>query len=239
MGRVDKPAIKDWLILGGLALTIAIGAFDIIAVRGRNKMLKEDFERLTKQSEFQLKNAETKAAAEKAGMEQKIKDLEGKVAESKRKMNDQAVDYGKKTDSLILAHQKELKEQKESYEQQIQKMIADYNEKMSESIVKQSPTKEVQRERRCNRCSGRGSVKVKEKCATCKGHGKIEKETGREWVCERRLGGTHKDSLRIKKSMVDCPDCLPGAFKGGGSKGYTIGSKSCPNCGGDGRVPRN
>ena len=250
MGRVDKPEVKDWLILGGLVLAIAIVAFDIIAVRGRNKMLKDDFQRMTKQSEFQLKTLEEKTSIATAGMEQKIKNLEEKVSEFKRKINEQTADYDNKTDSLISAHQKELKEQKESYEQQIQKMITDFNEKISESRGKQgtapvtvakeeSSTKKVQRERRCNRCSGHGSIKVKEKCATCKGHGRIEKDGPERHRCERRLNGHWHSEWRKTVVRVDCPDCLPGAFKGGGSKGYTIESKPCPNCGGDGKVPRN
>ena len=79
-------------------------------------------------------------------------------------------------------------------------------------------------------------IKVKERCATCNGHGRVDKVTGGEWVDERRLGGTYKTSYRVKKAVADCPDCLPGAFKGGGSKGYTIESKQCPKCNGVGSV---
>ena len=59
MGRVDKPEIKDWLILGGLVLAIAIVAFDILEsgevvnvriVKSAHPLLDEELVRVVKTS---------------------------------------------------------------------------------------------------------------------------------------------------------------------------------------------
>ena len=73
MGRVDKPEIKDWLILGGLVLAIAIVAFDIIAVRGRNNTLRVEMDALSINTQNQVKMAEKKAAEEIERIKQQIK----------------------------------------------------------------------------------------------------------------------------------------------------------------------
>ena len=243
VNRVDKPSVKDWLILGGLLGSIAIVALDIIAVRGRNKTLRVELEKSAVSAQVQVKQAEEKAAEEISRIEQKIKSFEKKAIEANKKTAEVEVECREKMDSLRIAHQNKLKEQKEDYEQRIAKMQEDFNKRLNDIKVSAAPqttnvraVNNPEKKVRCNRCQGHGIIKVQERCKTCNGRGRIEKETGREWVDERRLGGAYKTKLRIKKAVVDCPDCLPGAFKGGGSKGYTIESKQCPKCNGVGSV---
>ena len=243
VNRVDKPSVKDWLILGGLLGSIAIVALDIIAVRGRNKTLRVELEKSAVSAQVQVKQAEEKAADEIFRIEQKIKSFEKKAIEANKKTAEVEVECREKMDSLRIANQKKLKELRDDYEQRIAKMQEDLNKcvnniKASNALrtanvrVSNDSKKKVC----CNRCRGYGMIKVKERCATCNGHGRVDKVTGEEWVRELRLGGAHKSKLRIKKAVVDCPDCLPGTFKGGGSKGYTIESKQCPKCNGVGSV---
>ena len=85
MGRVDKPEIKDWLILGGLVLAIAIVAFDIIAVRGRNNTLRVEMDALSINTQNQVKMAEKKAAEEIERIKQQIKSFEKRISETKKK----------------------------------------------------------------------------------------------------------------------------------------------------------
>ena len=64
---------------------IAIVAFDIIAVRGRNKTLRMELEKSAVSAQVQVKQAEEKATEEISRMEQKIKSFEKRVIEAKKK----------------------------------------------------------------------------------------------------------------------------------------------------------
>ena len=238
MGRVDKPEIKDWLILGGLVLAIAIGAVDIIAVRGRNKALRVDMEASSINTQVQVKTAEKKAAEEIDRIKQQIKTFEQKIADAKKKVSETESECLEKVQSLKSDHQNKLKEQKEFYEQKIKTMQVDFEDRINKlraSVQKSSVQKRVPEYRgssnvRCGKCYGSGMVKVKERCGTCNGRGKIDKKS-----VGQRIGGG-RISTSTSTYVIDCPNCLPGQMKGLGSKGYTIESKSCPRCGGCGTV---
>lgn len=83
--RADKPAVKDWLILGGIVSGIAIVAFDIIAVRGRNKTLRIELEKTAVSAQVQVKQAEEKATEEISRIEQKIKSFEKRPLKQRRR----------------------------------------------------------------------------------------------------------------------------------------------------------
>lgn len=238
--RADKPAVKDWLILGGIVSGIAIVAFDIIAVRGRNKTLRIELEKTAVSAQVQVKQAEEKATEEISRIEQKIKSFEKKAIEAKKKMAEVEAEFREKIDSLRIVNQNKLKDQKDDYEQRIAKMQEDFNDRMNklrESMRKSTvrtnmPDTGSNSHVRCGKCYGSGKIKVKERCATCNGRGKVEKQS-----VGHRTGG-YRANTSVSTYMADCPDCLPGPMKGSGSKGYTIELKSCSKCGGVGSVPR-
>ena len=233
MGRVDKPEVKDWLILGGLVLAIAIVAFDIIAVRGRNNTLRVEMDALSINTQNQVKMAEKKAAEEIERIKQQIKSFEKRISETKKKAAETESDCLEKIQSLRAEHQKKLQEQKEMYEEKIKNMQADFDERVNklkartQKVPSRAPESGVKQNVRCGKCYGSGMVKVKERCGTCNGRGKIEKKS-----VGQRIGISTSTSTYV----IDCPNCLPGQMKGLGSKGYTIESKSCPRCGGCGTV---
>ena len=132
-----------------------------------------------------------------------------------------------------------IETQKAAYEKRIQDMQADFDSRMEKYGREPSPSPSLQQSvddspklARCKNCSGKGTIQVKKRCQQCGGSGRI-RETHTRW--------THGDYIRdghysTSTTYVDCPSCLPGPFRGGGSKGYTIETETCPKCGGSGKV---
>ena len=141
------------------------------------------------------------------------------------------------------SHRKELDELKAAYEKKFEKMKEDFNrqkenaraEVKSWRTVVQSTTQDsqddLQRQKKvktCNKCSGKGVIRVKKRCMRCNGSGRIKKE--------RRSYSNLRNREHIGHVDVDCPSCLPGGLLGSGSKGYTIEKETCPKCNGSGKM---
>ena len=94
--RADKPTVKDWLILGGIVGGVAIVAFDIIAVRGRNRTLRVELEKTAVSAQVQVKQAEEKAAEEISRIEQKIKSFEKRLLKQIKKQQKWRSNVGKR-----------------------------------------------------------------------------------------------------------------------------------------------
>ena len=235
MSERVKPSTMDWLKVGGLLLAIAIAAIDMVVVRGRNKILWNNFVAQQTESEKNMKALEIKTGAEIARSKQQVKDAERKAAEAKSKAKDVEAEFREKAREMQMANQKKMEEQRTSYEKRIQEMRDDFNKRLNDmrTATRPTPQQSFSRENkqiRCSRCSGLGQIQVKERCSTCGGSGRIQ----------RNSYGTRRGPSGISTStstvQVDCPNCLPGSFKGSGSKGYRIERKTCPNCNGTGTV---
>lgn len=134
MSRVDKPTIKDWLVVLGLVSVIVIVAVDIIVVRGRNKVLRDEIEKVSESAQIKVTYAEKKAAQQIARIEERIKFDEKKIADAKKQTIEVEDKYRERMKSVEESFQNKLKEQKEycerqkeSYERQIMDMRDDFN----------------------------------------------------------------------------------------------------------------
>ena len=240
MSNRVKPSAMDWMKLIGLLFVIAFVAFDVIAMRGRNKILRESLEKQMIEMDVQLKAAEKKARDEGERAETRIKEVEKKMSETRRKAVEAESEFREKARAMQADSRKALEEQKAAYEKRIQEMQEDFNSRINSmrnktrNAVQASSAQPISpKMERCGRCSGRGEIQEKEKCATCGGSGKI----GNVSLGTRR--GLNRTSTSTSTVYSDCPDCLPGTFRGSGSKGYTIQRKPCPRCNGTGAVPVN
>ena len=132
-----------------------------------------------------------------------------------------------------------------SCEKQIQEMKEQINQqRMSPQTNPVSVEEHKKATVRCSKCDGKGEIEIKKRCEHCGGSGKI-KETHKVWKSGGVVYGSdgswwnRRGREKISTTYSDCTHCLPGAFRGGGSKGYTIEKKVCPMCNGRGRVEAN
>ena len=242
MGYKQQPSALDFLKVIGLLVVIGVVAFDIFAVRSKNKVLWQSIE--TQKTEFQLQKMELQSqikeleeanADRKKDYKRKMEEVNKQIQDAKCRVKDNQTEQAEEITTLKESHQKAMEDQKAAYEKRIQDMQADFNSRMENMRRKPSPSPSPQRSvdtspklARCKNCSGKGTIQVKKRCQRCGGSGKI-KETH---IYNRNLRGSHGKNTRD----VDCPSCLPGPFRGGGSKGFTIETETCPKCGGQGKV---
>ena len=235
MSERVKPSTADWLKVGGLLLAIAIAAIDMVVVRGRNKTLWNNL--VAQQIEFEknMKALEIKTGEEIARSNQQVKDAERKAAEARSKAKDAEAEFREEAREMQMTNQKKMEEQRKEYEKRIQEMKDDFTKRLNDMRTAARPTPQHSSSRenkqiRCRSCSGIGQIQVKERCGTCGGSGRVQRNS---YGSRRGLTGTSTSTSTVQ---VDCPDCLPGKFKGGGSKGYRIERKTCPKCNGRGMV---
>ncbi len=123
----------------------------------------------------------------------------------------------------------EMDELRASFEKQIQELKEQINQQRMSPKTNPAPVV------RCSKCDGKGEIEIKKRCEHCGGSGKI-RETHTRWKRGDYIRDGHYST---SSTYFDCPYCLPGPFRGGGSKGYTIEKKVCPMCNGRGRVGSN
>ena len=242
MGYKQQPSALDLLKVVGLLVIIGVVAFDIFAVRSKNKMLWQSIE--TQKTEFQLQKMELQSqikelkevnADREKDYKRKMEEVNRQIQDAKCKVKDNQTEQAEEITILKESHQKAMEEQKAAYEKRIQDMQADFNSRMNNmrrnasQLSSSQPNVEISPKMvRCKNCSGKGAIQVKKRCQRCGGSGKIKEQH----TYNRNLRRSHGTNTRD----VDCPSCLPGSFRGGGSKGYTIETETCPKCGGQGKV---
>ena len=235
MSERVKPAAVDWLKLAGLLLAIVVVGLDITVMRGKNIKLLNSIETLRIEADTKVKAAELKAKEEVERSVQQVKAADKRILEARKKSQAAEAEAREKVRTMQMEQQAKIAELKESYEKRIREMRDEFNDRLnrSRSVQKSTPRQvnDTPNTVRCNKCGGGGMVTVKERCATCNGRGKIQQES------RGTRRGPYSTSTSISMVTVDCPDCLPGSFKGGGSKGYTIERKPCPKCNGTGELP--
>ena len=237
MSYNQQPSALDFLKLIGLLVVIGGVAFDIFAVRSKNKMLWQSIETQKTEFESKLKTLEEANTFKEKDHERTMKEKDQQIEDTKRRGRDNQKELSEEIATLKEAHQKAMEEQKAAYEKRIQDMRADFNSRMDNMRRTSSPSPQRSVDTspklaRCKNCSGKGSIQVKKRCERCGGSGKI-KETHTCWKRGDYIRRGHESTTT---TYVDCPACLPGAFRGGGSKGYTIETETCPKCGGQGKV---
>ena len=203
-------------------------------VKEKIRQIDEAAKQKVAESERKVKDAEKKVQMMEASVheyEQKLADAEKALKEMNSRMDTVSAEHERKMAELNIDHQKEL--------ERIKRMTAVCQ--MPPTATAQnntsagSSTESQRRLVRCGRCMGRGEIKRKVTCKYCGGNGK-ERITTTRWV-----GG---DSFRngrekLVTTNMDCSHCLPGDFRGRGSKGYTLETLTCPLCEGKGRIPQN
>ena len=255
---MDFLKVAALLALAGLALC------DIIVVRRSRDAIKRSADAMVLELENKLKALENaRAEAEKdfrvrlAAADAKYRDAQVKVEKLEEK-NERTVE----------TYDLKLQEAENKYREELEKLTMSFEGKMRDlqahletgTTVAASPRRrhssisdeagQAQREApkardkgrsanlvRCDRCGGKGEVQRKYTCDYCGGSGRI-KETH---VLNKNYGyGWYgRNGEKLFTQYNDCPHCLPGAFKGGGSKGYSIVTEICPKCAGKGRVERD
>lgn len=244
MSYQNQPSTLDFLKLIGLLVVIGVVAFDIFSVRSKNKVLWKTIETQKTEMDRREKSLEEERNQERySKLEQQLKDSEKRVADAKEKAHERENELSEEIRELQDSHRKELDELKATYEKKIEEMKENFNrqkesiraELKPQSTVVQTKTQdrqnELQRQKKvqtCNKCSGKGAIKVKKRCKHCNGSGRIKKE---------RYSGSNLSSRTYTRFIdVDCPHCLPGGLQGSGSKGYTIEKETCPKCDGSGKI---
>ena len=239
--RQQQPAL-DLLKVIGLLVIIGVVAFDIFAVRSKNKMLWQSIEK--QKTEFQVQKMELKSqikeleelnASKEMDYKRKMEEVSTQIKAAKSRFKDNQVEQTEEIMALKEAHKKAMDEQKAVYEKRIQDMQTDFNSRMDNMRRKASQPSSSQpnvdippKLIRCKNCSGKGTIRVKKRCQRCGGSGKIKEKH----IYNRNL----RNSSGVNTRDVDCPSCLPGGLRGSGSKGYTIETETCPKCGGQGKV---
>ena len=163
--------------------------------------------------------------------EQRLIDGEKTLKEMNSRMDAASAEHERKMAELNIDHQRELERIKGTKVVRQMSPIATVQNKTSTDSSAENQRPFV----RCSRCMGKGEIKRKVTCKYCGGNGK-ERVTTRRWV-----DGDHFRSGRekVNTTTVDCSHCLPGDFRGRGSKGYVIETLTCPLCEGKGRIPQN
>ena len=243
MSCQNQPSTLDFLKLIGLLVVIGVVAFDIFSVRSKNKALWKTIETQKTEMDRREKSLAEENQEQYSRLEQQLRDSEKRVTDAKEKARDRENELSEEIRGLKDSHRKELDELKAAYEKKFEKMKEDFNrqkenaraEVKSWRTVVQSTTQDsqddLQRQKKvktCNKCSGKGVIRVKKRCMHCNGSGRIKQEK----VFHYNLS----HSTRIGHVDVDCPSCLPGGLRGSGSKGYTIEKETCPKCNGSGKM---
>ena len=242
MSYNQQPSALDFLKLIGLLVAIGVATFDIFAVRSKNKVLRQSIETQKTEFESKFKTLEEANTSKEKDHERKMEEMNKQIQDTKRRGKDKQEELAEEIATLKDAHQKAMEEQKAAYEKRIQDMQADFDSRVENMRRKPSPSPQRSVEQRsvdtspkmarCRNCSGKGSIQVKKRCERCGGSGKI-RETRTRWKRGDYIRSGHESTYT---TYVDCPSCLPGAFRGGGSKGFTIETETCPKCGGQGKV---
>ena len=228
MDSRNQPSTFDWLKLLGLFVLLCFVSFDIFAVRVRNKAL----ERTIDAQKYEMDEMRSSFAKQIQTLNDKVavrdgnKALERTIGEQKHEM-----------DKMRVSFEKQIKEVKNQIDQQKDQPEANRNPAPAPSASPERKKATV----RCSKCDGNGEIEEKKWCEYCGGSGKI-KETHKVWKDGGTVYGANgswwnrRGREKISTIYSDCTHCLPGGFRGGGSKGYRIEKRTCPKCNGKGRV---
>ena len=249
---MDFSKVAALLVLAGLALC------DIIVVRRSRDSIKKSADAMVLELENRLKYLENVRAEDEKDFRARLAAADAKCTEAKAK----AEKLEEKNMRTVEAYELKLQEAEGRYREEVEKLTASFESKMQDLHAKlegsapvaasprrnqpmeaaKAPDKEKPaRTVRCDKCKGKGEIQRKYTCDHCGGSGRI-KET---YVLNKNnnypysYGWYGRSSEKLSTVYTDCPHCLPGAFKGGGSKGYSIVTEMCPKCAGKGRVERD
>ena len=267
IGRMQNDRNQVWmdflkvvalLALAGLALC------DIIVVRRSRDAIKRSADAMVLELENRLKELENARAEAEKDFRARLEIADARYRDAKAK----AENLAEKNERTVETYEQKLQDAEGKYREELEKLTASFESKIRDlhgnletpNAVAASPrrsqsrvvdeTDQTQREApkardterssnmvRCDRCGGKGEIQRKYTCDHCGGSGRI-KETH---VLNKNYGyGWYsRNSEKLSTTYNDCPHCLPGAFKGGGSKGYSIVTEICPKCAGKGRVEKN
>ena len=254
---VDFLKVVALLALAGLVLC------DIIVVRRSRDSIKRSADATVSELENRLKDLENARAEAEKAFRERLAAADARYRDAKAK----AEKLAEKNERTVEAYEQKLQEAEGKYGEELEKLTASFESKIRDlngnleppNAVAASPrqsrlsvadeTDQTPRESskardtersskmvRCDRCGGKGEIQRKYTCDYCGGSGRL-KETH---VLNKNYGyGWYsRNSEKLSTMYHDCPHCLPGAFKGGGSKGYSIVTEICPKCAGKGRVER-
>ena len=255
---VDFLKVVALLALAGLVLC------DIIVVRRSRDSIKRSADAMVSELENRLKDLENVRTEAEKEFRERLAAADARYRDAKAK----ADNLGEKNERTVEAYELKLQEAEGKYREELEKLTASFESKIRDlhgnletpNAVAASPRRsrssivdgtdltqgEAPKARdaerssnmvRCDRCGGKGEIQRKYTCDYCGGSGRL-KETR---VLNKNYGyGLYsRNSEKLSTMYNDCPHCLPGAFKGGGSKGYSIVTEICPKCAGKGRVEKN
>ena len=255
---VDFLKVAALLALAGFALC------DIIVVRRSRDSIKRSADAMVSELENRLKDLENVRGEAEKDFRARLAAADAMYRDAKAK----AKNLEEKNERTVEAYEQKLQEANSKYREELEKLTASFESKIRDlhanletpnsvaasprryqssvtdetDLTKREAPKARDTERpsnkvRCDRCGGKGEIQRKYTCDHCGGSGRI-KETH---VLNKNYGyGWYsRNSEKLSTMYHDCPHCLPGAFKGGGSKGYSIVTEICPKCAGKGRVERD
>ena len=261
----ERSDIIDFIKIAVLLILTGCVMIDIFVVRRSEKSLKASIAAHIAEFEAKAKENESERIAAEADFRRRLKEAEQKVLaeraeidkirEEKRLMEES---YEKKLEESEENYRKETEKLSASFESQIQALAARQDSISSRrqalQHVSKDPVKDVSisqlmddRRRddtskkvvRCDRCLGKGEIQRKMTCDHCGGSGRIKETYVLSKTRNLGYGWNYSNGQKLSTVYQDCPHCLPGAFKGGGSKGYTIMTITCPKCDGKGKMEQN
>ena len=215
MNAKSQSPVMDSLKL--LALIVAIGLllFDVFYVRRRSRALTSGYE--YQLSEVRSKLEDSESRVKELAETSRNQNSAAEFAAVAKAVKDARSAHQKELADLKSAHQKEIADLKSSHQAELANLKAQFERRLLDMKKTGGRGRDGGAMVRCGRCSGSGMVQMKVQCSRCGGKGKV------------------KHGLRY----TDCPSCLPGGMKGGGSKGYNLEKRTCPTCKGKGKVPQD